>query len=94
MPACSHYLLSLHALARFPPPLPPSLPLPSEDGTLEARERKVWRYEPLLREIVSNGYSCSLFPVVVGCRGKYTDSLRSCLLELGLSKAGDHFYLR
>lgn len=63
------------------------LTVPFEDNILQAAERKIRKYNDLQREIVSNGYSCKLYSITVGCRGNYTGSLRICLRELGLSKS-------
>ena len=62
------------------------LTVPFEDTVQDAAERKTRKYEALQKEIASNGYTCTLFTVEVGCRGNSTESLRLCLSKLGLGR--------
>lgn len=62
------------------------LTVPFEDGVCAAADRKSQKYQALQQEIASNGYTCTLFTVEVGCRGNSIDSLRLCLSKLGLER--------
>jgi hypothetical protein len=62
------------------------LTVPFEDGVCAAADRKSQKYQALQQEIASNGYTCTLFTVEVGCRGNSIDSLRLCLSKLGLGR--------
>lgn len=62
------------------------LTVPFEDRVFISSERKSAKYRTLQTEIISNGFDCRLFTVEVGCRGNYSESLHSCLIEIGMSK--------
>jgi len=45
------------------------------------------RYAELERECIAYGWSTHLYTIVVGSRGYCANSVRECLLELGLDRA-------
>jgi hypothetical protein len=64
------------------------LTCPIEDNIEGAyASSKRGRYAKLEKECIANGWSTHLFTVAVGSRGYCTESLRTCLLDLGLNRA-------
>ncbi|XP_041471215.1 uncharacterized protein LOC121420618 [Lytechinus variegatus] len=65
------------------------LTVPAEENMAQANLRKKCKYEDLIREGKEAGWALVYFPVEVGSRGFASQSLRTCLKFLGLTKKGN-----
>ena len=63
------------------------LTCPIEDNIAGAyASSKSERYKSLVQDCIANGWNTYLRPVEIGSRGYCSDTLRSCLVELGFSR--------